>query len=89
MLQSLSTDYPESLKGNLWNPSIENQECLDCGTKPVAILGQIPAGRSPPFVTRSALSVSLHKETQDYAARFGLSSEGFGQVFETAFLDVT
>jgi len=41
------------------------------------------------FVTWSGPAVSLTRETQDYAARFGLSSERFMQVFETAFLKVT
>jgi hypothetical protein len=37
------------------------------------------------FVTSNGPEVSLHKETQDYAARFGVSSEAFVQLFETAF----
>jgi hypothetical protein len=41
------------------------------------------------FVTWRSPAVSLPKETQDYAARFGLSSQRFEQVFETAFPRVT
>jgi HJR/Mrr/RecB family endonuclease len=41
------------------------------------------------FVTWSSLTVSLTRETQDYAARFGLSSQRLAQVFETAFPEVT
>jgi hypothetical protein len=41
------------------------------------------------FVTCSSPAVSLTRETQDYAARFGLSSQRLAQVFETAFLEVT
>jgi hypothetical protein len=29
------------------------------------------------------------KETQDYAARFGLSSERFAELFETGFIYLT
>jgi len=41
------------------------------------------------FVTWSSPAVSLQRETQDYSARFGLSSQRFTEVFETAFLNAT
>jgi hypothetical protein len=44
-------------------------------------VGQI--GRFMPHKT------ACENERQDYAARFGLSSERFEQLFETAFLRVT
>jgi len=56
---------------------------------PVANLGQNSARASRAFVTWSSPAVSLTRETQDYAARFSLSSQRFEQVFETAFLKVT
>ena len=65
-------------------------ECrLDCGTRPVANLGHNSARASRAFVTWSSPAVSLTRETQDYAARFGLSSQHLAQVFETAFIEVT
>jgi hypothetical protein len=36
-----------------------------------------------------ASQTACENERQDYAARFGLSSERFEQLFETAFLRVT
>jgi hypothetical protein len=63
--------------------------CLDCGTIPVADLGQSSARALVASVTWSGPAVSLTRETQDYAARFGLSSQHLAQVFETAFLKVT
>jgi hypothetical protein len=41
------------------------------------------------FVTWRSPAVSQTRETQDYAARFGLSSQRLAQVFETAFIEVT
>jgi hypothetical protein len=71
------------------NPPTELNFCLDCGTRPVANLGQYSARASRAFVTWSDPAVSLKRETQDYAARFGLSSQHLAQVFETAFIKVT
>jgi hypothetical protein len=47
--------------------------CCDCGT-------DLPADAS---------QTACKNERQDYAARFGVSSERFVQLFETAFPQVT
>jgi hypothetical protein len=71
------------------NPPLKMNLCLDCGTIPIADLGQNSARALVAFVTWNSPAVSLTRETQDYAARFGLSSQHLAQVFETAFLKVT
>jgi hypothetical protein len=71
------------------NPPAELNFCLDCGTRPVAYLGQNSARASRAVVTWRSPAVSLTRETQDYAARFGLSSQRLAEVFETALIEVT
>jgi hypothetical protein len=71
-------------------------EILQLEIEFVSIVGQawsqiwdrILPGRSRLCNLEKPRSVST-QERQDYAAYFGLSSEPFGQVFETAFPNVT
>jgi len=56
------------------------------GQNRLQIWDSILPGRLAAFVTWSSPAVSLTRETQDYAARFGLSSQPLGKFLKLHFL---